>query len=62
MASGVVRRKRFVIPAMSEKRAIKAMNALGHEFYLFKNRASGALNVIYRRHDGNYGLIEPESE
>ncbi len=60
--SGVVRRKRFATPAMSEKQAIKAMNALGHEFYLFKNRTSGALNVIYRRHDGNYGLIEPESE
>jgi ribosome hibernation promoting factor len=60
--SGVVRRKRFTTPAMSEKQAIKAMNALGHEFYLFKNRASGTLNVLYRRHDGNYGLIEPESE
>lgn len=61
-AFGVVRRKSFVTPPLSEKQAIKAMNSLGHEFYLFKNRTTGLLNVVYRRHDGNYGLIEPESE
>ncbi len=61
-ASGIVRRKRFATPPMSEKQAIKAMNALGHEFYLFKHRSTGALNIIYRRHDGNYGLIEPEPQ
>ncbi len=62
VGSRVVRRKRFVTTPLSEKQAIKAMNALGHEFYLFKNRTTGTLNVIYRRHDGDYGLIEPEPE
>jgi putative sigma-54 modulation protein len=58
----VVRRKRFATPPMTEKQAIKAMNQLGHEFYLFLNKATDTLNVIYRRDDGNYGLIEPEPE
>ncbi len=58
----IVRRKRFVTPPMTEKRAIKAMDKLGHDFFLFLNRSTDTLNVIYRRKDGNYGLIEPEPE
>lgn len=56
----IVRRKRFVTKSMTEKQALKAMNALGHEFYFFLNRATNQLNVLYRRRDNNYGLIEPD--
>jgi len=36
------------------------MELLGHDFFLFFNSASGQFNVLYRRKDGDYGLIEPE--
>ena len=36
------------------------MNMLGHEFYMFRNSDTGVINVVYRRTDGGYGLIEPE--
>jgi len=58
----VVRRKRFATPPMTEKQAIKAMDKLGHDFFLFLNRATDSLNVIYRRKDSDYGLIQPEPE
>jgi putative sigma-54 modulation protein len=61
-SSRIIRRKRFVTPPMTEKQAIKAMEKLGHDFFLFLNRSSDTLNVLYRRKDGNYGLIEPEPE
>jgi putative sigma-54 modulation protein len=56
----VVRIKRFRTPPISEEDAIEQMELLGHDFYLFFNRERGAINVLYRRNDGNYGLIEPE--
>jgi ribosome hibernation promoting factor len=58
----IVRRKHFATPAMTEKQAIKAMDKLGHEFYLFLNKSTDSINVIYRRTDGNYGLIQPDPE
>ena len=58
----IVRRKRFSTPPMTEKQAIKAINHLGHAFFLFLNKSTDTLNVLYRRTDGNYGLIEPEPE
>ena len=58
----IVRRKRFVTPPMTEKQAIKAMDKLDHDFFLFLNRATDSLNVLYRRKDGDYGLIQPEPE
>jgi putative sigma-54 modulation protein len=36
------------------------MELLGHDFFLFLNANTGELNIIYRRKDGDYGLIEPE--
>jgi putative sigma-54 modulation protein len=36
------------------------MELLGHNFFVFANREHGKINVLYRRNDGNYGLIEPE--
>jgi putative sigma-54 modulation protein len=56
----VMRRKRFIIEPMSEKDAIDQMQMLGHdEFFLFQNLKTGDINVIYRRRDGTYGLLEP---
>ncbi|MCL5950801.1 MAG: ribosome-associated translation inhibitor RaiA [Chloroflexi bacterium] len=57
----VVRTKRFRTTPMSEEEAIEQMELLGHSFFLFFNRDRGALNLVYRRNDGNYGLIEPET-
>ncbi len=56
----LVRTKRFHTAPMSTDEAIDQMELLGHSFYLFMNQESGDLNVIYRRNDGNYGLLEPQ--
>jgi putative sigma-54 modulation protein len=56
----VVRKKRFHIVPMTEEEAIEQMELLGHTFFLFADREDGKLNVVYRRNDGDYGLIEPE--
>jgi len=56
----VVRTKRFAIKPMTVEEAILQMNLLGHEFFMFSNAESREVNVVYRRKDGNYGLIEPE--
>ena len=56
----VVRTKKFAIKPMPLEEAIMQMNLLGHSFFVFSNAESEEVNVIYRRKDGNYGLIEPE--
>jgi putative sigma-54 modulation protein len=56
----IVRVKRFRTPPMTEEEAIEQMELLGHNFFVFANREHGNINVLYRRNDGNYGLIEPE--
>ena len=56
----IVRKKRFHILPMTEEEAIEQMELLGHTFFLFADRKDGKLNVVYRRNDGDYGLIEPE--
>ncbi len=56
----VVRTKRFAIKPMPTDEAILQMNLLGHEFFVFSNADTNEVNVVYRRKDGNYGLIEPE--
>jgi putative sigma-54 modulation protein len=57
----IARRKHFPIAPMDELEAIEQMNLLGHEsFFVFFNVNSNAINILYRRRDGNYGLIEPE--
>ncbi len=55
----VVRNKRFVVNPMSVDEAILQMNMLGHEFFMFLNEATDDICVVYRRKDGNYGLLEP---
>ena len=57
----IVRRKRFILTPMDELEAIEQMSLLGHEsFFVFYNANTNAVNVLYRRRDGMYGLIEPE--
>lgn len=56
----VVRVKRFALKPMDVEEAILQMNLLGHDFFVFRNRETAEVNVVYRRHDGQYGLIEPE--
>ncbi len=56
----IVRRKRFLLTPMSEEEAIEQMELLGHNFFVFFNASTGQVNVLYQRHDGTYGLIEPE--
>ena len=56
----VVRSKRFAMKPMSVDEAVLEMELLEHSFYLFHNAATGDHNVLYRRNDGDYGLIEPE--
>ncbi|OGO33541.1 MAG: ribosomal subunit interface protein [Chloroflexi bacterium RBG_16_57_11] len=56
----IARRKRFPLAPMDEFEAIEQMILLGHEnFFIFYNANSNAVNVLYRRRDGTYGLIEP---
>ena len=57
----LVRTKRFDVKPMSVEEAIMQMELLDHDFFVFRNDATGGVNVVYRRNDGGYGLIEPES-
>ncbi|MGI6050578.1 MAG: ribosome hibernation-promoting factor, HPF/YfiA family [Acetivibrionales bacterium] len=57
----VVRTKRFQLKPMSVEEAILQMNLLGHTFFVFINAETETVNVVYKRNDGKYGLIEPEA-
>jgi putative sigma-54 modulation protein len=56
----VVKRKRFAIEPMALEDAIDQMERLGHSFFLFVDKLTDEPRLLYRRNDGNYGLIEPE--
>jgi putative sigma-54 modulation protein len=56
----IVRVKRFDVRPMAPEEAIEQMELLGHSFYVFLNADEDAINVVYRREDGNYGLLQPE--
>lgn len=56
----IARRKEFTLVPMDELEAIEQMKALGHDnFFIFYNANTNAINVLYLRRDGTYGLIEP---
>lgn len=57
----IVRVKRFNLKPMDAEEAILQMDLLGHNFFVFSNAESGETNVVYKRKDGRYGLIEPEA-
>jgi putative sigma-54 modulation protein len=56
----VVKMKRFAIKPMIAEEAAMQMELLNHDFFVFLNAETEQVNVLYRRKDGNYGLIEPE--
>ena len=56
----IVRFKRFPMAPMDPEEAVEQMELLGHDFFVFYNPDQGQINVLYRRKDGNYGVIQPE--
>lgn len=56
----VIKRKKIDIKPMDEEEAILQMELLGHQFYVYKDSTSNKMAVIYKRNDGNYGVIESE--
>jgi len=54
----VVRNKKFTLKPMDMEEAILQMNLLGHSFFVFANAETSTVNVVYKREDGRYGLIE----
>lgn len=52
--------KQFAVQPMTVEEAILQMNLLSHEFYLFENAETGVLNVVYKRKNNDYGVIEPK--
>ena len=55
-----MRTKTFPRKPMSPDEAILQMNLVSHDFFAFTNAETDVINVVYRRADGNYGLLEPE--
>ncbi len=55
----VVRTKQYTLKPMDVNEAVMQMELLGHEFFVFVNARTNAVNVIYKRKDGNVGLLEP---
>ncbi len=57
----IVRNKKFFMKPMDAEEAAMQMELLGHSFFVFRNRDTEEMNVIYARKDGKFGLIEPEN-
>lgn len=57
----IVKTKRFAMKPLSPDEAAVQMSLLGHNFFVFRNARTQEVNVLYRRRDGDYGLIEPTS-
>lgn len=57
----VVRSKRFPMKPMPVEEAVLQMNLLNHDFFVFMNAETERFAVVYKRKDGNYGLIEPQN-
>ena len=58
----IIKDKKFKLRPMSVEEAILQMNLLSHEFFMFLNADTGSINVVYKRDDGNYALLEPDNE
>lgn len=58
----VIKRKSFRLRPMNVDEAILQMNMLDHNFFMFKNGDTGEINVVYKRDDGNYAILEPSKE
>ena len=59
-AGAIVRTKRFPVTPMDPEEAIEQMELLGHDFFVFLNADVKSINVLYRRKNGDYGLLQPE--
>lgn len=59
IASNIIKYKKFEMKPMSPEEAVDQMELLDKNFFVFANQMGGNINVVYRRGDGNYGLIEP---
>jgi putative sigma-54 modulation protein len=55
----IVKTKQFALNPMTAEEAVLQLELVGHDFFVFRNSESGEINVVYRRRDGGYGLIEP---
>lgn len=55
----IVKTKQFTMSPMSAEEAVLQLELVGHDFFVFRHEDSGEINVVYRRRDGGYGLIEP---
>lgn len=56
----IVKKKRFPVTVMLPVEATRQMDLLGHSFFVFRNGETGDFNVVYKRKDGGYGLLEPQ--
>lgn len=56
----ILKRKKVEVKPMNEEEAILQMELLGHQFYMYKDSDTDQVNVVYKRTDGNYGVIESE--
>ena len=56
----IVKLKKFAVKPMDPEEACIQMELLGHSFYVFLNAETEEVNVVYKRKNGTYGLIEPE--
>jgi putative sigma-54 modulation protein len=55
----IVKTKQFAVKPMAPDEAVLQLELVGHDFFVFRNAESNEVNVVYRRRDGDYGLIEP---
>jgi ribosome hibernation promoting factor len=55
----IVKTKQFPVTPMSPEEAVLQLELVGHDFFVFRNAETDTINVVYRRRDGDYGLIEP---
>jgi ribosome hibernation promoting factor len=56
----IVRTKKFPLSPMDPEEAVEQMEMVGHDFYVFFNSVTESINVLYRRKNGDYGLLQPE--
>lgn len=56
----IVKTKQFAVKPMTAEEAVLQLELIGHDFFVFQNAETTDINVLYRRRDGNYGLIEPQ--
>jgi putative sigma-54 modulation protein len=58
--SPIVKTKQFEVKPMGAEEAVLQLELIGHDFFMFMNAETDTVNVVYRRRDGGYGLIEPQ--